>query len=606
MKERLVSVALNQIHIDDPFWNKYTRLVTREIIPYQWKVLNDQQPDAEPSHCMENYRIAAGEAEGEFHGFVFQDTDLAKWLEAVAYSLSYEPNPELEALADEAIALVGRAQEADGYLNTHFTISAPESKFRNLCFGHELYTAGHMMEAAVAYYQVTGKRALLDIMCRNADLICKVFHTEEFAAAYPGHEEVEIGLIRLYYATGKRDYLEMAKDFVERRGVDPDYFFREMRHPKFIRLFNELELDPPYGQYHLPVRKQKTAEGHAVRAVYLYSAMADLAWEYQDESMLEACKVLYDNMTNKRMYITGGIGSSGAYERFTTDYDLPNGSNYSESCASIGLAFFCRRMLQITREGKYGDTMERALMNTVLSGIAMTGKAFFYVNPLEVWPDNCMDHTSMAHVKPVRQKWFGCACCPPNIARTLASLGEYAIQTAEKELWVELFLSGKAEITLDGVAAAVTMETKFPFSGDVTLRIQTERPVSGRLAFRLPGYAKAPAITVNGEAASVKEEKGHLILEGTWDDQTIRYTFEIPPRFVYANPKVRADAGKVAVMKGPLVYCLEQEDNGENLAGLLVDTAAGLTEEYRAELLGGTVVIHAKGKGLAKEQQEEA
>ena len=605
MKERLVPVGLNHIHIDDPFWNKYTRLVTQEIIPYQWKVLNDQQPDAEPSHCMENYRIAAGEAEGEFHGFVFQDTDLAKWLEAVAYSLSYEPNPELEALADEAIALVGRAQEADGYLNTHFTISAPESKFRNLCFGHELYTAGHMMEAAVAYYQVTGKRALLDIMCKNADLICKVFHTEEFAAAYPGHEEVEIGLIRIYYATGNRNYLEMAKDFVERRGVDPEYFFREMRHPKFIRLFNELELDPNYGQYHLPVRKQKTAEGHAVRAVYLYSAMADLAWEYQDESMLEACKVLYDNMTNKRMYITGGIGSSGAYERFTTDYDLPNGSNYSESCASIGLAFFCRRMLQITREGKYGDTMERALMNTVLSGIAMTGKAFFYVNPLEVWPNNCMDFTSMAHVKPVRQKWFGCACCPPNIARTLASLGEYAIQTAEKEIWIELFLTEKAEVTLDGVPVTVTMETKFPFSGEVKLHIQAQRPVSGRLAFRLPGYAKSPVITVDGKPLSAKEEKGHLILEAIWNDQTVCYTFEIPPRFVYANPKVRADAGKVAVMKGPLVYCLEQEDNGENLAGLLIDPAAGLTEEYRSDLLGGTVIIHAKGKGLAKEQLQD-
>ena len=601
MKERLEPISLNRIRISDAFWSRYTRLVTEKMLPYQWRALNDWIADAEPSHCMENFRIAAGEAEGRFHGFVFQDSDLAKWLEAAAYSLSWHPDPELEALADGAIALIGRAQEQDGYLDTYFTIEAPESKFRNLRNGHELYVAGHMIEAAVAYYQVTGKRELLDIVCRTADLICRVFRTEEFQTAYPGHEEIELALIRLAAVTGNRAYLEMAREFVDRRGVDPDFFLTEAKHPKWISVFGESRDSEPnrsYHQCHLPVRKQKTAEGHAVRATYLYCAMADLAWTFQDEDLMAACEALYRNITEKRMYITGGIGSSGAYERFTADYDLPNASAYAESCASVGLALFCRRMLQNTRDGRYADTMELALMNTVLAGTSLSGEEFFYVNPLEVWPDNCLADTSMGHVRPVRQKWFGCACCPPNIARTLASLGEYAAMTTRDGLWLNLFFSGHITAEIGGTPVEIACETRFPFSGEVRLHIQAARPARGTLVLRLPAYGSRPRVLRNGAPVQPKVERGYLYLEGPWQRDTIQYSFDMPPRFVYADPRLRADCGRVAVMKGPLVYCLEETDNGALLPALSVDPKQGLSEEYEPDLLGGTLTIRAHGRRL--------
>ena len=601
MAARLEPIGLKDISIHDPFWDRYTQLVPEKMLPYQWRALNDDIPDAEPSHCIENFRIAAGEAEGRFYGFVFQDTDLAKFLEAAAYTLAWRPDPDLEALADEAIDLIGRAQEPDGYLDTYFTIEAPKSKFRNLRYGHELYTAGHMIEAAVAYYQVTGKRAFLDIMCRTADMICRVFRTAEFQAAYPGHEEIELALIRLYDVTGRRDYLDMARDFVDRRGADPDYFLREAEHPDWIPFFGQTRTSPlerPYHQCHLPVREQTAAEGHAVRAVYLYSAMADLAWAYQDKTLSDACERLYENITQRRMYITGGIGSSGYFERFTTDFDLPNDSAYAESCASIGLAMFCRRMLQNTRDGKYADTMERALMNTVTAGAALTGDAFFYVNPLAVWPDNCMEETSMAHVKPVRQKWFGCACCPPNIARTFASLGQYAVMTAPDGIWLNMFFAGELTARLGGVPVSIRCETAFPFSGEITLHIHAPSPAQGTLALRLPAYGTDPSVLRNGEAVRPRPEKGYLYLDGPWQDDTVQYRFAMPPRFVWADPRLRANAGRAAVMKGPLVYCLEEVDNGGDLAALAVDTAAGLTEGYDPALLGGTTVIRARGKRL--------
>lgn len=602
----LEPVGLKQIQISDAFWNKYTRLVTEQIIPYQWAALNDQVAEAEPSHCIENFRVAAGQKTGTFHGWVFQDTDLAKWLEAVAYSLSYEQNEELEKLADRMIELIEAAQQPDGYLNTYFTILMPEKKFCNLKEGHELYTAGHFMEAAAAYYQVTGKKRFLDVMCRYADVICKVFHTEKYRMAVPGHQEVEIGLIRLYRLTGRREYLEMAKDFIERRGCEPNYLVHEHEQKEYIDIFHDPNpFQPEYSQCHKPVREQKTAEGHAVRAVYMYCAMADLAYEYQDESLLLACETLYENIVSKRMYITGGIGSSGAYERFTTDYDLPNESGYSESCASIGLALFCRRMAQITREAKYADTMELALMNTVLAGIAMDGKSFFYVNPLEVWPANCLDHTSMAHVKPVRQKWFGCACCPPNIARTLASLGEYVYMQEEGSLWVNLFLGGTAELTWKNVPVKVSQKTEFPFKGRVRLQIEAEQEIQYSLYIRVPEYAEEYTILVNGETETCSVEKGYAKLHRLWKWDTVDIRFAMPAHFVYADTRVRADAGKTAVKKGPLVYCLEEADNGENLSCVYVDTTAPIEEIYEENLLGGTMTCRVKGKRIRESGARE-
>ena len=582
------AISLKNARLDDPFWGRYTRLVTEKLLPYQWRALSDLVPGAERSGCIENLRVAAGEREGRFHGYVFQDSDLAKWLEAAAYSLTWRPDPALERLCDEAIELIGRAQEPDGYIDSYFTIEAPGAKFRNLRQGHELYVMGHMMEGAAAYFEATGKRRFLDIMCRTADLICDKFNTPEFSAAYPGHEEIELGLFKLGKAAGEKRYIDMARAFVERRGVDPDWFAREEEHPDYVTVWGRGGLDRLYHQCHLPVREQKTAEGHAVRAAYLYSAMADIAFEYGDESLLRACETLYGNIVDRRMYITGGIGSSGAGERFTADFDLPNASGYAESCASVGLAMFCRRMLTGTGDGRYADTMERTLYNTVAAGVSLGGEEFFYVNPLEVWPESCVEGTSMEHVKPVRQRWFGCACCPPNIARTLAGLAGYAATENGEDFRLDLFISGRYKTPL----GEVEVRTRFPFEGNVALKIEGG---GGRLALRLPGYVQEYSVLRNGERVEAELRDGYLYLSGPWDNDTVEYRLEIPPVFVWADTRLRAAAGRVAVMKGPVVYCLEEADNGTNLSALTVDTKEGLTEEYRPELLGGTTVIKARG-----------
>lgn len=604
-KEKLTDVPLHQIQIKDAFWDKYIRLVKDVILPYQWNTLNDNVKDAAPSHCIKNFKIAAGEAEGDFEGAVFQDTDVAKWLEAVAFTLDSSGRDEkLEKLADETIDLIGKAQCEDGYLNTYFTIKEPDRRWTNLKEEHELYTAGHMIEAAAAYYNATGKRKFLDIVSRFADLICETFGPEEGKChGYPGHPEVELALVKLYRATGQKRYLDLAKYFIDTRGVGENYFFQEEKKEKYQQIFPEFAgYVPEYSQSHLPVREQKTAEGHAVRAVYLYSAMADLAYEYQDETLLDACKTLWNNMTEKRMYITGGIGSSGLLERFTTDYDLPNDRNYSESCASIGLAMFGNRMAQITKDAKYADIVEKALYNTVLAGIAMDGKSFFYVNPLEVWPDNCIERTSMEHVKPVRQKWFGVACCPPNIARTLASLGQYIYGADENSLYINLYISSQTKLLIGETETEVIMESSFLKDGTVTVHLESEKASKGTLALRIPGYTKE--FTVWRGAQKIKTpliKKGYLMITDLAASEEIKISCDMKARFVYANPKVRADEGKACIMRGPLVYCLEETDNGENLSSLYVDTKKALTENWEEQVLGGVMTVEAKGKRILED-----
>ena len=599
------TVNLKKIKIQDPFWSKHVDLVRREIIPYQWDAMNDRVPDAEPSHSVDNFAIAAGLKEGKFYGAVFQDTDVAKWLEAVGFSLAAYPDEELEKTADEVIEIIEKAQCEDGYLDTYFILEKPDMRWKNLCEGHELYTAGHLMEAAVAYYYGTGKRKLLDVATRLADLICQTFGPEEHKMhGYPGHPEVEVGLIKLYYATGNRSYLDMAKYFVDIRGVGENYFLKEMNEPDYEPVFPDFhDYDLLYAQSHLPVREQKKAEGHAVRAVYLYSAMADLAKEYQDDGLLEACRTLWNNMVNRRMYITGGIGSSGLLERFTADYDLPNDCNYSESCASIGLAMFGNRMASITKDASYMDVVERALYNTVLAGIALDGKSFFYVNPLEVWPDNCMPRTSREHVKPVRQKWFGVACCPPNIARTLASMGQYIYGRDEECIYLNLFISNDAVINVGEKEIKVSMETKFPYENVCRVSVSNVPEDGIKIAIRKPDYASDYQVAVDGRKAEIEVLKGYVYLE-LKEDSDIQIFFEAPARFVRANPLVRADSGKIALMRGPLVYCLEEIDNGKNLSALYVDAKTDIREE-KSELFGGSILLHFHGKRIVDTEWEE-
>lgn len=595
--EKLTLVQLNRTKIRDSYWDRYIDLVKSTIIPYQWNILNDKIPGAQTSHGLMNFKIAAKRETGEFYGVVFQDTDVAKWLEAVALSLASHTDKELENTADEVIDLIEAAQQPDGYINTYFTIKEPEKRWSNLEEGHELYTAGHLMEAAVAYYNATGKRKFLDCICKFADLICTVFSNENNKDGYPGHQEVEIGLVKLYEVTGNRTYLAQAKEFLERRGREPNYFLEEEKRPDYKRIFPEFEnYLPLYSQSHKPVREQDTAEGHAVRAVYMYCAMADVAYEYQDKELLQVCENLWNDISYKKMYITGSIGSSGLLERFTTGYDLPNNRNYSETCASIGLALFGRRLAQITRDAKYMEVVERALYNTLLSGVAMDGQSFFYVNPLEVWPDNCMPRTSMEHVKPVRQKWFGVACCPPNIARTLASIGEYIYFYDKSSIWINLFISSETVVEIEGHPVHLSQKTAFPNDGKIEITIENEDEAEFELAIRIPEYVKEYGLILDGKAIYPEVQKGYAKVMISGKNPSLVYKFALVPRILRANPLVKEDVGKVAIMKGPVVYCLEEVDNGKNLPAIFLDPEQELQESYEENLLGGTTVIRTAGK----------
>lgn len=607
-KKRLTNVPLEKINIKDVFWNKYIDLVDDVILPFQWELINDRVEGAEKSYCIHNFHVACKDIEGEHRGAPFQDTDVAKWLEAVAYSLAKKRDPKLEEIADGAIDLIARAQCEDGYLNTYFTITG-KKRWSDLFEGHELYTAGHMIEAAVAYYEATKKDKYLKVMCRFVDYMCQIFGKEEGQIhGYPGHPEIELSLVKLYRVTGEKRYLDLANYFVMARGEQPCYFLNEECKKEGKYIFPEFaDFDMDYAQAHMPIREQHTAEGHAVRAVYLYSAMADLASEYQDEALLKQCEELWNNITQKRMYITGSIGSASYGERFTTDYDLPNNTNYSETCATIGLAMFSNRMFQITHDGKYTDITEKALYNTLLSGLAMDGKHFYYVNPLEMIPEIAEKNPTMSHIKTTRQLWFGVACCPPNIARTLASLGNYMYAIDGNTLYSNLFISSEIDVPTEAGSLKVCLQADYPRNGKITYKIQADQSQEMTLAVRRPAYSKTASLKLNGESVEAVLEAGYYYLNRTWengDELTVEYDVEF--RFVHCNPNVRENIGKIALMKGPWVYCLEGKDNGEYLNSIMVSADAKITEKYDDSLLGGTLCATFEGTRIDYAKADEA
>ncbi len=593
-QNRLSSISLNKIKIQDSFWSGYMKMVREKVLPYQWEILNNRVEGAEPSNCISNFEIAAGLKKGDFAGMVFQDTDVAKWLEAAAYGLATEPDEALEKIADEVIDLIEKAQQPDGYINTYFTVKDPQGRWKNLQEGHELYTAGHLIEAAVAYYGATGKDKFLKMMCRFCDYIYSVFGTDEGKIkGYPGHQEIELALVKLYRVTDNRRYLELAKYFIDQRGQEPLYFKEERKRLGERYIFPEFRnFDEKYAQYHQPPREQKTAVGHAVRAVYMYSAMADLAYEYGDGQLMEACRSIYDNIVNRKMYITGSIGASEFGESFAGDYDLPNDYNYSETCATIGLALFCNRMMQITGEAKYADTVETALYNTLLSGISLNGTEFFYVNPLDVWPDSCRNNSSKRHVKTERQKWFGVACCPPNIARTILSLGQYIYSMDEEHLYVNQFISGEAEYCAGGHKAIISQSTGYPFKDAVEIQINCQKQDEFTVCIRIPGWSRRNKAMLDGKEIDIDKntENGYLKIKHRWHSNKIWVQFDLQPVLIAANPKVRADIGRVAIKRGPVVYCLEQADNGENLHGIQVPLDSELEESADEHLLKGLTI----------------
>ena len=602
MIQQVRPVKIKKTAVTDPLFGSYVHSVAEKVLPYQWEVLNDRVTGEEPHYCVENFRVAAGEHPGRHHGPVFQDTDLYKWLEAAAFCIECGFGETLTPIAEEAIALILRAQQPDGYLNTYVTIEDPEARWSNLAEGHELYSCGHLIEAGVAYYGATGKDSLLCAGARFADLLVEVFGAEEGKChGYPGHQEIELALVKLYRVTGKEQYLSLAAHFIAQRGGKPNYLLDEMAGRGGQNIFPEFsEYDDKYAQSHLPPVQQTEAVGHAVRAMYMYSAMADLAMERGDEALSRACKTLFDNVTQKRMYITGGVGSSGKLERFTTDYDLPNDRMYCESCASVGLMMFGQRMMLLTGEASYYDAVERALCNTVLAGISKDADRYFYVNPLEVWPENCIPSTSMSHVKPVRQSWFSCACCPPNIARTLASLGQYIYAESGTGLYVNLLISSEVETSVGGVAVRLKMDADYMRSGTVRLSLQSAGGTDALLHIRLPRYLKDPKLFLNGQEAKLSVQKGYAVLpiDG---DMEIELRSIVPARFVAANRRVRADLGKLAIMKGPFVYCLEETDNGDDLPALSIRADAALEDgPPEPGLLGTLPTVCLAGRRLTR------
>lgn len=567
------------------------------VIPYQWEMLNDRVEGAAPSHCVMNFKIAAGDVKGEYAGCVFQDSDLAKWLEAAAYSLMVKPNADLEKTCDDLIALIGRAQQPDGYLNTYYTVKEPGKRWTNMRDNHELYCAGHMMEAACAYFEATGKRELLDIMTRMAYHIDSVIGPEEGKLhGYPGHEEIELALVRMYHATGDALMLKLARYFINQRGTKPYFFVEEAKRRDSNNYFDQNDFKQLYWQSHLPVREQAAPEGHSVRAMYLATGMADVARETGDNTLIAACKHLFESTSTRRMYVTGGVGSSSIGEAFTFDYDLPNDLAYAETCASIALCFFMRAMLQLEPDGRYADVMERALYNTCLAGMSLDGRNFFYVNPLEVDPEASHKDKRKEHVLPVRPQWFGCACCPPNLARLTTSLAKYMFTLGENEIYMNLYAQAEADLKLGDKHVTLKCGTDYPVSGEIVLH-----PGAGKyaLCLRIPGWAKTYSIKLNGESIDAAVEHGYARIEREFKDgDVIALSLPMQPRRVYANPHVRADIGKVAIMRGPVVYCLEQVDNGALVEALCLARNAELSEAAQPDKLGGIIEIHAAGKRL--------
>ncbi|MBQ8539947.1 MAG: glycoside hydrolase family 127 protein [Clostridia bacterium] len=586
---------LKNVKVKDGFWSKYEDIAKNVIIPYQWEALNDRVPDTAPSHAIENFRIAAGEAEGEFHGFVFQDSDVAKWLEAVAYRLTIAPDENLEKTADDVIDLIGRAQREDGYLDTYYLLKEKGKEFTNLLDCHEMYVAGHMAEAAVAYFEATGKRKLLDIICKFIDLIAtRVGKEEGKIHGYSGHPEIELALVRVYKATGERKYLDFCEYLVNERGTEPNFFQQELESRNFINMWGgtDKKADTVYCQAHKPLREQKEAAGHSVRAGYLYTGAAHLAVETGDKELFDTCETLWDNATQKQMYVTGGFGSQVHGEAFSFDYQLPNDLSYTETCAAISFLFFAQKMLMCDVDSKYSDVMERILYNGSISGMALDGKHFFYTNPLETWDEQNKRVPAFRHNKIKRPGWFGCACCPPNLARMITSLGNYIYSTGDNTIYTHLYIGSDAKVKVGDWSVTISQKSSMPWEG------KSEFTLSGgsyTFAVRVPFWADKFNLSVNGKAVEYEVKKGYAYIKGDWKDGD-KVTVDMPleVKMIEANPFVRADSGKVAICRGPVVYCLESKDNGDRLSSIRLVGEADFRCEKDEELFPNSVSIYAK------------
>ena len=589
--QRTQALGFAQVRFDDRFWKPRLETNRKTTLPFQYRI------------CKETGQIDAWKWKPgmPFTPHIYWDSDVAKWMEAAAYSLAIRPDLSLQKKLEEIIAMMAKAQLPDGYLNSHFIRVEPDKRWTNLAGDHELYCAGHLMEAAVAYFQATGKRSFLDIMGRYADHIEATFGREPGKKrGYCGHEEIELALVKMYKVTNNPRYLKLSKYFIDERGRRSKYFNQE----KKLRgeALPPQKHDHSGCQDHLPVRQQKTAEGHAVRAMYLYSGMADVAAETGDIALLKACRALWQNVTERRVYITGGIGSWSVGERFSFDYDLPNEEAYTETCAAIGLVFWAHRMLNLEPDRRYADVMERALYNGVLSGVSSDGKYFFYNNPLAVYPSRYHFGRRIGqisgHMAPSRQKWFGCACCPPNVARLLASLGKYVYSFNEHEIFVHLYAQSRAEITIAGQLIVLEQKTNYPWDGKIRISLQLPagRRVRFNLALRIPGWCRNYGLHLNGSAVKmVIPTNGYVKLSREWRaNDEVELILPMPVEEIEAHPGVRQDCGRVALQRGPLVYCLEEIDNGPNLNDIVLPKQPSWQVQFGRRMFGGVPVIRGQ------------
>jgi len=581
-------VSFSKVHVDDAFWRPRLETSRTVTIPYAF-----EQCDA--TDRISNFEKSAGLLEGPHKGAHFNDSDVYKIMEGAAYSLQVHPDRMMRLYLDQLIRVMAKAQWADGYLFTFYSTPKrqPKKRWTNIPWIHEQYCMGHMYEAAVAHYEVTGDKTFLDVAVKNADLICKVFNAAGRTDP-PGHQEIEIGLCRLYRVTGDEKYLNQAKFFLDQRGR------KGRRGPD-----GKGGLYGMYGQDHIPVVEQTKAVGHSVRAAYLYTGMADVAALTGDMKYVKAINTIWDDVINAKLYITGGIGAAGGHEGFGGAYELPNMTAYCETCASIANILWNHRMFLMHGEAKYMDVLERTMYNAALSGISMEGDRFFYPNVLE----SVGQHA--------RSPWFGCACCPSNVARFIPSMPGLAYASRGKDLYVNLFLGSNVTLDCDGNKVKLVQETRYPWQGGVKITVTPEKADKLAVCVRIPGWvrnkpipsdlysfvgkvSRQASLKVNGEKTPFSMRQGYARIERTWKKgDTIELDLPMPVRRITSNPRIVSNKGKVALQRGPVVYCLEGPDNNGKVLDLVIPDDAELKTQFRKDLLGGVVTINGQA-GTAK------
>lgn len=584
--QRFVPVDHTKVAFPGGFWESWTRTAREVTVPSQYRRLEEEgflevldfgKPPAPLVRPIQPSGLSMQH---------FFDSDFGKWIEAASYTLKTHPDPDLEAKIDGIVEKLEQGQMADGYLNSWFIRREPEKRWTNLRDLHEMYSMGHLLEGAVAYFEATGKRRFLDVMIRAVDHIIDTFGPEpDKLAGYDAHEEIELALVKLWRVTGDPRHLKLATWFVDERGQMPSYYDGEARR-RGEDPATYIYQTYAYSQAHEPVREQREVVGHAVRAMYLFSAIADLSHENDDPALKAACDRLFDNLTGRQLYVTGGLGPSASNEGFTRAFDLPNETAYAETCAAVALGFWTHRMAQTDLDRRFTDRLETVLYNGALSGIARDGEHYFYENVLE------------SHGQHRRWKWHYCPCCPTNIARMLTSLGQYFYSAKKDELAVHLYGENTAELDIGGRFVRLRQETRYPWDGDVALALTLENPATFTFTLRIPGWCREASVSVNGETVDLGAAcvKGYASITREWrNGDEIRLSFAMPAERLYAHPAAGEDAGRVALRRGPVVYCVEEADIGIEPQRLRLSSEAALEPRFDATLLGGAVVLEAEG-----------